>query len=70
MSPQTAVFSGNVVLEQSYSSWVALGNPENLCDSVNNDGVDDGKCTYEYNKDQHEVNKSITADLSEHQTGQ
>lgn len=63
-------FTGSVTLAQSYSSWMALGVPGNLCNSVNNASLNpSGECTYEYSKDGHAVNKSIAPNTSTHQTG-
>lgn len=63
-------FTGSVALNQSYSSWMALGIPGVLCDAVNDDSANAaGECTYQYKKDGHAVNKSIAENASSHQTG-
>jgi len=64
LSPQPD-FTGDVVLEQSYSSWMVQGQPGVLCDGIN----DIAECTYEYNKTQHEVEKTILWEPGTHQTG-
>ncbi len=66
----TQTFTSSVRLDQSYSSWMALGVPGNVCDKVSNDPLNaPGECRYEYKKTGHSVNKKIAADSSIHQTG-
>ncbi len=68
-APGTIAFTGNVSLEQSYSSWMALGVPGVLCNEVSDAITTDGSCNYTYEKVGHSVNKTIAEGSSTHQTG-
>ncbi|OHE55079.1 MAG: hypothetical protein A2Z47_11715 [Thermodesulfovibrio sp. RBG_19FT_COMBO_42_12] len=68
-APGVLAFTGSVALNQSYSSWMALGVPGQVCNNVNDTVVTDGTCSYVYEKAGHAVNKSITPVQNNHQTG-
>ncbi len=65
----TQLFTGSVALNQSYSSWMALGVPGQVCDSITSVPSGTNTCSYTYEKDAHSVNKSIAPNDSTHQTG-
>ena len=66
-------FSGTARLQQSYSSWMVQGQGGDLCNSINENpltGLPVG-CVYEYNKGDHQVDKSVAGNNQaiDHQTG-
>ena len=63
--------ASGVSFVQSYSSWMVQGAPGDLCESINDLTRTSlvNPCSYTYEKNAHEVDKSIANNGSKHQTG-
>lgn len=57
----------DVTFAQSYSSWMVIGDPVNVCDEADSLSTTNN-CTYNYDPNPHSVDKTVPATANTHET--